>query len=363
MSDLYKFRKSGDGYVAHPTTWEQHAADRLVDGAAIGAAYLAGGVLNLGARGVRKLARSMRDRKAMQLIEEMNAAEEAGDFERMLEVTREMVRRWPQEDFGHCKTGYALAALGRTDEAIAAVNRAVELGMDEYEGHMIRAMAYGVGGHTGKAIQEFTALTHHPQSVEARAVGLMGRVDCLIELEDFDQALSDANAAVAALPDEDSYETRARVHHLRGDDEQCLADLRRAIRIAPDNPALLNARADKYEALGRTEEAETDRTAAAATQQAAPATPSPGSDTPQSIPASRSAPVSNADSASATGTSTRSDDDSIKPVIYISIGIGAVSFLLRLIGGSAAVVAIGLVAALGIALVAFVVWKINSTSS
>lgn len=98
MSDFYKLRKSGDGYVAHPTTWEQHAADRVVDGAGMGAAYLAGGVLGLGARGVRKVVRDMRDRKAMQLIDEMNAAEAAG-----------------------------------------------------YEGHMIRAMAYGVGGHTGIA--------------------------------------------------------------------------------------------------------------------------------------------------------------------------------------------------------------------
>lgn len=130
-------------------------------------------------------------------------------------------------------------------------------------------MAYVVAGKTGKAIQEFTTLSRHPQDVEAQVMGLMGRVECLVDLEDLDQALSDANAAVAALPDENTYEQRARVHHLRGDDERCLADLGRAIKLSPGDPGPLNARADKYESLGRTEEADADRAASVAASAAA----------------------------------------------------------------------------------------------
>jgi tetratricopeptide (TPR) repeat protein len=270
-------------------------------GRAVGSAI--GWALSAGAGGVGTVARSMRERKAQRLMDEFESATAAADGGRMLRAADEMVRRWPSEDYGYELRARALVVLERSAEAVAALNRAVQLGMDPYEANVGRAAAYEVGGQTGKAIQEYTALVNHPNSAEARAVGLLGRAHCLLELDDLDQALNDVNQAIATQPDEEAYFARAVIHSLCGDDEQCLADMGRAIRLAPDNLDLREARADKLESLDRVEEATADRVMVAAARGADggeaeasdPAAPSTPAQPPHEPPAVATPPSTSND--------------------------------------------------------------------
>lgn len=293
----YRMDKSWDGSRRIRRT----SADEEI-GAAVGTAI--GWALSAGAGGVGMVARSVRERKAQRLLVEFESATEAADGGRMLRAADEMVRRWPSEDYGYELRARALVVLERSAEAVAALDRAVQLGMDPSEANVGRAAAYEVGGQTGKAIQEYTALVNHPESAEARAVGLLGRAQCLLELDDLDQALNDVNQAIATQPSEEAYFARAVIHSLRGDDEQCLADMGRAIRLAPDNLDLREARADKLESLDRVEEATADRAMVAAARGAdggeaeapdptAPSTP-PGPSQPR--PAVATPPSTSSDS-------------------------------------------------------------------
>ena len=260
MADLHRIRRSGDGYTVRPTTLEEYAVDRMFEGAAKGIGYLAGGVISAGVGGITKLVRNAQDRRMVSLAQELNAAEEASDIDRLLELSGEFVRRYPLEEYGHCQLALALGLKGRVDEAVTEVNRAVELGFDEFQAVAMRADFYESAGQIGKAIQEYTVLARHP---EACPVGLMGRAGCLAELGDLDQALSDANDAVASMPSEQTYFVRGNIHRLMGHPEKCLADYGRAIRIRPDIADLLECRAEVLEFLGRTDEAAGDRAAAA----------------------------------------------------------------------------------------------------
>lgn len=191
---MYRMEKSWDGSHRIRST----SADQEI-GSAVGTAI--GWALTAGTGGVTKVvSRTMRERKARRLMEEFEAATAAGDGGQMLRAADGIVRRWPSEDYGHELRARALMALERSADAVAALDRAVQLGMDPYEANVGRAAAYEMGGQTGKAIQEYTALVNHPESAEARAAGLLGRAMCLVELEDLDQALNDVNQAIATQP-------------------------------------------------------------------------------------------------------------------------------------------------------------------
>ena len=335
---MYRMEKSWDGsHRIRQTSAEQEV------GAAVGTAI--GWALGAGAGGVGMVARNMRERKAQRIMEEFTAATEAGDGQRMLRAADELVRRWPSEDFGHELRARALVVLERGAEAVGALDRAVQLGMDPYEASMGRAAAYEVGGQTGKAIQEYTALVNHPDSPQARAVGLLGRAHCLVELDDLEQALNDANQAIAVQPDEEAYFVRAVIHGLRGDDELCLADMGRAIRLDPDNPDLRGARADKLEALGRTEEAAADRamvTAArgndvregASEAAVARADTSAGPRAPSSAPRTDAEDAVRSVAQIADDSSVRGDGPDVANVVIVSLlGFGALVFLVGLAAG------------------------------
>lgn len=211
-----------------------------------------------GIDGLGRLADHTQDRRMMRLAQDINAAEQSGDYERLLALSTECVRRYPSQEYGHAQLATALAHAGRADEAIAELDRAVELGYDKSEAHVTRGHFLLEAGRIGPAIQEFTAVVHHP---EYRPMALIGRVFGLCELEDYEQALADADAAVAAAPDAVTYSIRAGVHRRRNQLEQSLADFTRSIQLDPNDSDVREMRASVYEELGRTDDARADRMA------------------------------------------------------------------------------------------------------
>jgi Flp pilus assembly protein TadD len=250
---LYRIDRTSNGSdVAYPTTWDQEVAER--------AGYAAGAALGAGMDLAGSAFRNARDRRMVVAARALHAASE-GDADEFLELASKFTRRYPHEEFGHANLAHALFRKGQYGDALDAVDRAAELGLDEWEAHRMRAEIYEEAGYTQAAVQTYTRLLQNPAY---RSIGLLGRASCLVDLGDLDQALVDANEAVSVLPSAESYFMRGCVHRLKGDFQRSLADCTRAIQLVPDSSDLLESRAEVYEFLGQAECARRDRAAAGA---------------------------------------------------------------------------------------------------
>lgn len=201
-------------------------------------------------------ARGIRDRRMLKAAKAMMEASASGDDDRFLALATEFTRRYPREELGHETRARALYAKERYDESLAELDAAVELGFDEWEGRSARAQVLLDAENYGAAMQEFTRLL---ENSKYRAQGFMGRAMCLATLADLDEALKNADEAVTALPGEESYQVRAVIHKLRGDDEKALADINRVLQLNPGDADYLEFRAEIYEEMGRTDVAQQDR--------------------------------------------------------------------------------------------------------
>ena len=291
-------------------------------GRAVGSAI--GWAAGTGIDGLGRLAHHTQDRRMIRLAQDINAAEQSGDYERLLTLSTECVRRYPSQEYGHAQLAAALAHASRTDEALAELNRAVELGYDESEAHVARGHYLLEAGRIGAAIQEFTTLVHHP---EYRPVALVGRVFGLCELEDYEQALADANAAVAAAPDALTYSVRAGVHRRRNELEQSLADFSRSLQLDPDDAEVREMRASVYEELGRADDARAD-CAAMRTPGIEPTNPTSAAPAAQPPPGRPSVPPAS------------SSTTLISPAVA-SLAGAALLVIIGLISGSGGTVAFG----------------------
>lgn len=255
MTDRYHVGRSfGGGHTIRQTD--------LFDDAARGGGVIVGNLLGASISGlvnvVRRERQDTKGRKMQAAADAIVAAGIAGDFERLLSLAREFTRRYPKDPEGHAWLAIALTELAQYDEAIVATDRAVLAGHDESQAHIMRADAYERKGSLNKAIQEFNALTHNPES---RAEGLRGRARALMQIGDLDQALEDATQAIAASPDELGYYIRGNVYQAKGELAKSIDDYTRAYRLCPNWVNVLESRAEVYELLGRTEEAQADRDA------------------------------------------------------------------------------------------------------
>lgn len=250
-----KDRLPGGSYIKYQTTWETEAASTIVDGAAKAAGWVVGSSIS----GLRTLARNFQDRRMQAAAEAMEAAATAEQFDRLLLLAREFSSHYPGQPLGQVYLSVALTGMGQYDEAIAAVDRAVEQGFDEMEAHAIRVGAYEGSGSVRGLLQEWSALIHNPM---ARDTALLCRAQVLQQIGDFDQALNDVNQSIASSPDEVAYYIRGNIYKAKGELVKAIDDYARADRIDPGQPHVLKDRADVYDLLGNTEEAQKDRVAA-----------------------------------------------------------------------------------------------------
>jgi tetratricopeptide (TPR) repeat protein len=251
MADRYRLdRAVGGGYTVRRTD--------VVEDAFVGAAGIAGNLLGAGINGLVTASRNARDRRMQEAVDAMVSAADARQFDEFLLLASEFVRRYPQQPLGLMLLAMALVENARCDEAIAAADRAVQLGLGQSEAHTVRAQAYLRKGALGKAIQEYTALTRDP---ETRGSGLLGRARALIQIGDLEQALDDASQAIAVSPDEFGYRLRADIYRAKGELDKAIDDYTRANRLDPTWAEVLERRAEAYDLLGKAEEARADRAA------------------------------------------------------------------------------------------------------
>jgi len=188
----------------------------------------------------------------------MEEVAEAGDFARLLILSQNFVQQYPQMPHGHASLAAAFMENGRYDEAIRETERAEQLGLDKWEAQMMRADVYERKGSIGNAIAEYSALIGDR---EAGDLALFARARMLLEIGDLDQALADINQSIALVPQYFAYTLRGDIYRARGELEKSVANYTLAHRLSPEFTIVLDRRAEVYEELGKTQEAQADREA------------------------------------------------------------------------------------------------------
>src|SRR4051794_30793051 len=213
---IYRTEKTLDGGYR---TFRSSADYEIGSAVGMAAGWAVGGGFDLAA----KAARTMQERRMVKVVQETLAARGSGDPAQFLAAANYCVRKVPGQDVSHILMGQALMANGHHNEAINAIDHALGLGSwDQWEATSARAEIYMHAENYRAALQELTKLANHP---EHRAEALCGRAMCMLEFDDREQALKDANEAVALDPSSDTYHVRSMVRAVHSDYAGTLADL------------------------------------------------------------------------------------------------------------------------------------------
>jgi tetratricopeptide (TPR) repeat protein len=193
-----------------------------------------------------------------EVIDHMISLAQREEFDSLLKIATEFTQIYREEPAGPVLLCIALTGKGQYNDALAAVERAVQLGLPPSEAIDFRIDIYIKSDNTAKLLKEFSNLT---QNSQRSYDGYLGRAKVLTELGDFDQALADVSHAISLSPDALGYCTRGDIYRAQGQLEKAIEDYTRAIRLEKNEPRLLERRAEVNEQLGKTNEARADREA------------------------------------------------------------------------------------------------------
>jgi len=154
----------------------------------------------------------------------------------------------------HVARSYALADLGRSDEALREADAALALSPNDLPALLARIHNLARADRVDEALASATsAVAAHPGSADALTVrGLLWQH----RRSDPERALADFNAAIAADPkDGVAYFYRAE---LAQDAAAALPDLNKAVALEPESLEIRTVRGDTLRTLGRAKEALAD---------------------------------------------------------------------------------------------------------
>ena len=165
-------------------------------------------------------------------------------------------------DRGYTSRGAALLRAGRADEALADLDRALQLNPRSAYTYVNRAMALARKGERGQALADFDrAIALNPHFPEAHSE----RCLLLIRMEEPARALESCNEALRLAPSLPAALLNRSVLHLRaGRADEALADVERVLKFEPASGIALYNRGRIYLALGRAAEARRDLNASCA---------------------------------------------------------------------------------------------------
>ncbi|MET0278125.1 MAG: tetratricopeptide repeat protein [Pseudorhodoplanes sp.] len=156
--------------------------------------------------------------------------------------------------------GTTYTTLGKHAEAVADLNRAIELRKDFANAFYNRGLAYRGMNEYDRSIADFTTyLRLDPKSPETYRV----RGRSYREKGDHDRALADLNEYVRRKPDDaEGYLERGLVYQGKGDFPKALAEFERILKLDPRSDAayaavgkILSERGDDKQALAKYDEA------------------------------------------------------------------------------------------------------------
>ncbi|MGB2853503.1 MAG: tetratricopeptide repeat protein, partial [Dehalococcoidia bacterium] len=154
------------------------------------------------------------------------------------------------ESMGSASAKYALL---RYDEALADLNRAIEIRPDYAQALNNRGITYGKLERYDEALADYSrALELRPDYAES----LYNRGVTYGKINRYDKALADYNSALELRPDDDkALNNRGVAYGKLGRYNEALADYNCALELRPDDATVLNNRGNTYDELERYDEA------------------------------------------------------------------------------------------------------------
>jgi tetratricopeptide (TPR) repeat protein len=162
----------------------------------------------------------------------------------------------PSLDWAIAARGLAYLAMKRYHEALEDLGHALERDPDNAWAIARRGETYRLMGRYDEALAEFSrALQSDPE--DAWATGSRGQA--FLALERYDEALADLNSAIEIDPSRDwAIAARGETYRQMVRYDDALADLSRAIELDPADATYYAARGQAYQATGRDSEASAD---------------------------------------------------------------------------------------------------------
>ncbi len=152
--------------------------------------------------------------------------------------------------------GVALSKLGKTEDALKDLDRAIELRPAHALSHYNRGHIYARLGRSDEALKDLSqALTINPGHVNS----LIERGVLLSKLGELNKALEDLNNAEKIEPNNPGiFNNRGIVHKKLGDWQNALNDYNRALQLNPRSASTYVNRARVWQELGNQDEAVKD---------------------------------------------------------------------------------------------------------
>jgi tetratricopeptide (TPR) repeat protein len=184
------------------------------------------------------------------------------EYSRSLEVAQRVVGQSPESGEAWLIYGRALIGSDRPDEALGALDRALEPGGDSVDParvYQFRGKAQQQLGDSAEAIENYDrALELWPDDAQS----LIGRGRCHMALGDNESAAADFDAGAQAAAGQGDRETQAwclaylgEVHRLRDELDQALVRLDQALEVMPQFAYALGTRGQVLLAQGHYPEA------------------------------------------------------------------------------------------------------------
>ncbi|HEY7427664.1 MAG TPA: zinc-dependent peptidase [Gemmataceae bacterium] len=157
----------------------------------------------------------------------------------------------------YSERGWIHYQSGAHQRAIEDFSEAIRRSSDLAEAYCGRGTVYAVRGEYGRAIADLTRTLQLDPKDDA---ALLWRAYIRCETGKYDKALRDLQNAIRLCPHRaDGYRERGIVYLRKKDYERAIADLSTAMCLDPDDADAYAARAEAFEAQGKTTEAERDR--------------------------------------------------------------------------------------------------------
>jgi tetratricopeptide (TPR) repeat protein len=159
-------------------------------------------------------------------------AQKAGRNAAALKLLNEYVKRYPQVAAARYYRALALNGLGRKQEALADVDKALADNPNNLKALMLKGDLLASLGRRPEAILVYSRIIKFdPKSAEA----YKQEGDCLSQLGKFDAALADFNRAARLAPtDPWVFNKRGLVWFCKGDYQKAVTDFTHAIHLQPD---------------------------------------------------------------------------------------------------------------------------------
>jgi tetratricopeptide (TPR) repeat protein len=176
------------------------------------------------------------------------------DFNHAIEILDNATERFTtQKVTSHISRGKTYFDIGRSAEAIADFDKAIDLDPTYAEAYINRGAAYGKIGQFDRALADFN------KGVELKpdnAFGYFNRSFLFNQLKKFDLALRDYDSYLALEPGNISilYE-RAVAKRTLGHPADAISDLNEVLRLAPGQPDVYLERSRTWQAIGKKDEA------------------------------------------------------------------------------------------------------------